>query len=208
MDGGSETVDSVLPPTVVRVVEPFVEAEGKPKFLAFTFNSGEAPYNFGPENITPVLMDGTRLPMATYAQLVREEKGRQRWRAFGLALGAFGRGMQASQEGQFSGTVNSNTGRQVGTFSGTETGSSRTAQMLAEQQTREDAAAVRERNVEEVAALGSILRTTTVESGKVAGGEVRFDWPKVLRKDGTYPVSLEVDAGGVIHRFAAKITKD
>ena len=74
-------------------------------------------------------------------------------------------------------------------------------------QTAADAAAIRQRNAEGMAALGDVLRTTTVDPGRAYGGRVLFVFPKEWRKDGQYPVSIEVAAGGVVHTFKATISR-
>ncbi len=58
-----------------------------------------------------------------------------------------------------------------------------------------------------MAALGDVLQTTTLDPGKVWGGRVLFALPKAWRKDGTYPITFEVNAGGVVHAFRANLTR-
>jgi hypothetical protein len=204
---GEELIDSAIAQTVVRVVEPSEWLEGRASVFVVTFNATDHPYNFGPENVSVILPDGTRQAMASFDALIREEKGRRRRRAFALALGAFGRGMSNAQAGQYNGTVYSNDGSRVATFSGTDQAAKAQADAYASAQTQSDANMIRERNAEGLAALGDVLRTTTVDPNKVVGGRVLFAFPKAWRKDGDYPVTVEVMAGGVAHSFRATITR-
>ncbi len=207
LNQGTETIDSVNPPTVVRVVEPDGWSKTRASVVVIAYNGSEEPFNFGPENVKIVLPDGTRVGMAPFERLVDEERGRKRGRAFALMLGAIGRGMQASDAGQYNGTVYSNSGRPIATFSGTDNGARAQAQAYANAETRANAEALRQRNAEGTAALGDVLQTTTIDPRKLWGGRVLFALPKSWRRNGTYPVTFEVTAGGMVHSFRANLTR-
>jgi len=95
----------------------------------------------------------------------------------------------------------------VATFSGTDQNARTNAQALAAQQDQADQQAIRQRNAEGMAALQLVLRTTTVDPGKVVGGQVLFALPKAWRKNGAYPIKLEISAGGMTHVISGNLTR-
>ena len=207
MAQGVESVDSILDFTVVRLFEPPDWTDDRPTFNVAAFNRSNDPFNFGTESVALVLPDGSRVPMITFDELVREERSAQRRRRFAAILGAVSRGMAASQAGQTSGTIYAPYGRPVATYSGTDQGAQLQAQSIANAQSAREAAALRERHAQELGAIADVLRTTTVDPGKAYGGRALFVAPKLWRKKGDYPAEIEVTAGGVVHRFKVQVSR-
>ena len=104
-EDGREVIDNQMPLSSARVLEPKLQQPKRSGLRVFILNASGKPLNFGPENITIRLPDGSAVPMKTYAQLMAEQKKREFWQAFTAAMNSMNRGFQASQAGYSTSTA-------------------------------------------------------------------------------------------------------
>src|SRR3954466_14400751 len=103
MESGVAAVDDTTAGSSVRLVQAEGDLKKRGSVGVVVMNHGEKPFNFGPENVTAKLADGTPVSVITYEQLVHEEKRRQTWAAVAAGLAAAGNSMSASSSGYYSG---------------------------------------------------------------------------------------------------------
>lgn len=219
---GQESIDDPQQDTVVRVLEPRASSEKQGLIAVAVLNRSGAPLNFGPENVTIKLDDGTVVPMLTYDELIHRQKKRETWQRIGLALGAAGRGSQAGQAGYSYGSGNYS-GQTYGTYGATPysartTGTVNTtiynpaeaaaAQAQTNAQTQRDAATLAENQSAARNQIAQVMQTTTVGPGQVFSGVAQYDIPKSVRKSKQpVPIILEVRAGNETHVFRGTLSK-
>jgi hypothetical protein len=85
MQSGIAAVDDSTPNSSVRLIQADGDLKKRGAIQILVMNQGDKPFNFGPENVTAKLADGTPVAIVTYEQLVKEEKRRETWRALPLA---------------------------------------------------------------------------------------------------------------------------
>lgn len=222
MHSGVASVDNSLPSSTIRLIQAEGDLKKRGSIQLLLMNHGQAPFNFGPENVTATLADGTPITIITYEQLVREEKKRQTWAAVAAGLNAFGNSMRASNSGYYSGTA-TYSGSTYGTFgstpyssnsygtatiSGYDYGRSHVAQSVANAQNQAMFARMADQNASRMEALKGYMRTTTVDPQQMFGGTVMFELPKSVHKGkGDVPVSFVVAISGEQHRFDAVLKR-
>ena len=123
MESGVAAVDDSTAGSSVRLIQAEGTLKKRGAIQVLVMNQGDKPFNFGPENVTAKLADGTPVAIITYEKLVREEKRRQAWRAVAAGLAAAGNSMSAASSGYYSGTAHYS-GNSFGTFGGTPYNSS------------------------------------------------------------------------------------
>lgn len=218
MINGSMSIDDSSPGSVVRVVNLVHPSENALEFMVFALNSAQEPFNLGPENVSIEMLDGSVAPALTYADMAAQERKRQKRQRFAMALAAMGRGMSAAGAGYQSGSVNySGTAYNqygttnfngTGTYSGYNAAAAQAAQANANAENARDIANMRERQEMRMAALDGYFRTTTIDPGKVDGGIVKFDIPKLVKSQPKgAPVVIVVTVNGETHRFGAIASK-
>jgi hypothetical protein len=210
MDYGVEMVESSLPMTSARLFEPEERAKKRVAVKVMVYNAGAVPLNFGPENVTVETVEGMAVAVIPYERLLKEEKNRQAWAMVGMALGAAGNSMSASQAGYNYGTVNAygNGGWATGTYSSYNGGQAYAAQSIANAQNQQMAARFQENKAAAFEALQANLRTTTVDPGEVFGGQITIELPPAVRKSKA-PVDLliRMRMGEEVHTFNAQVVR-
>lgn len=220
---GRKTVDDRTEATAARVIQPLDPLSKQGEFQVFVVNSGNAPFNFGPESVAVRLPDGTSIVMLTYDDLMRQQKRREGRRRFAAALGAMGRSMSASSAGYNYGSVNYS-GQSYGTYGGTPytansygmgnySGYNGAAAFAAQQQAnRDNQAELAQLEAEQAAArtqIGSYMKTTTIEPGQAFGGTLQFELPTALKSSKSpMPLTIEVRTGNETHIFQATFSKN
>lgn len=221
-DDGREVLDNSAPQSTVRILEP-LEAQPKQSGLAiFVLNTGSAPFNFGPENITIKLSTGATVAMLSYQELLKQQKRREAWQAIGASLAAAGRNMQASQAGYSYGTAtySGNTYGSFGstpfsantfgtaTYSGYNASAASAAQANANAINQQELQALQLRQAAARADLAQVMKTTTVQPGQVFGGTLQYVVPPAVRSSkAPIPVTLEVRVGDEVHTFEGTLSK-
>ena len=76
-EDGREVVDDATPTSSVRVMEPRQQTPKQSGFRVYVTNNSGKPFNFGPENITVRLQDGTAVAMLTYQDLMKQSRTSQ-----------------------------------------------------------------------------------------------------------------------------------
>ncbi|MFM5948644.1 MAG: hypothetical protein ACKOPM_05340 [Novosphingobium sp.] len=219
---GQELIADPLPETLIMILEPRPSSSKQASFAIGVVNRGGRSFNFGPENVTIRLVDGTVIAMLDYNELMRRQKKREGWQRFAMGFAAGSRGAAASQAGYttgtatYSGTTNGYYGttpynaysQGTATYSGYDSGKAYAAQAQANAQNAQDAETMRARQESERARIAEVMQTTTVYPGQLFTGIVQFDIPKSLRsKKASVPVVIEVRSGGEVHKFDATFTK-
>lgn len=218
MDGGIGAVDAHGSNSSVRLIQAEGELKKRGVLQVIVMNHGEKSFNFGPENVTAKLADGTPVAIVTYDQLLREEKKRQTWAAVAAGLAAAGNSMSAANSGHYSGTA-TYSGSTYGSFGSTpyrsntvgtatvtgyNAGQAQVAQSLANQQNQANFARMSEQNASKMQALKVNMRTTTVDPHQMFGGSVTFELPKSARKQkAEIPLTFVVLIEGQVHSFDA-----
>lgn len=204
MQNGIAAVDDSLPRSTVRVVQPDDDLKKRSSLQILVMNQGDKAFNFGPENVTATLSDGTPVPIITYDQLMHEEKKRETWRAVAAGLAAMNSGHSygtANYSGSTFGSFGSThySGYSSGTASVTTYNPGAAAvenQVIFDRLASTNAASREE--------LQANIRTTTVDPQQMFGGTVMFELPKEARASKTdVPVTFVVTIDGEQHRFAA-----
>jgi hypothetical protein len=219
MDAGLHAINSELPSSSARILQPDGDVRKRGSFSLAVFNAGPAPFNIGPENVTITFADGTPGIVIGYDRLVKEEKNRQMWMAIATGLGAAANSMSAAYAGNTSGTVNysgTTTGRYGSTtthgtasYSGYDAGAAQAAIANADAENHQRFAALAANGQAALEALKQNLRTTTVDPGGTAGGAIMFEVPKALRGSKTpLEMVIHVATGAETHDFAVTLASD
>ena len=222
MQSGVAAVDNSSPGSSVRLIQAEGDLKKRGSIQVLVMNQGVAPFNFGPENVTATLADGTVVLIITYEQLVREEKKRQTWAAIAAGFAAAGNSMSAANSGYYSGTARYS-GSTYGTFgstpyssttfgtatvSGYDSGRAQAAQSAANAQNQANFARMADRNASSMQALKAYMRTTTVDPQQMFGGTVMFELPKSAHKmKGDVPMSFVVTINDEQHKFEAVLKR-
>lgn len=222
MEAGVAAVDDTMPRSTVRLIQAEGDLKKRGSIQLLLMNHGDKPFNFGPENVSAKLVDGTPVTIITYEQLVREEKRRQTWAAIAAGLAAAGNSMNAANSGYYSGTA-TYSGSTYGSFgstsyhansfgtatvSGYDYGRAQAAQSAANAQNQATFARMAEQNAARMDALKAYMRTTTVDPLQMFGGTVMFELPKsVHRGKGDVPMTFIVSVDGEAHEFAATLKR-
>jgi hypothetical protein len=222
MESGVAAVDDTMPGSSVRLVQTDDDLKKRASVGVIVMNHGDKPFNFGPENVTAKLGDGTPVAIITYEQLVKEERRRQTWAAVAAGLAAAGNSMSASNSGYYSG-YGTYHGSTYGTFgstpysstttgtvmvSGYDQGRARAAQSIANAQNQATFARMTDQNTANMKALKAYMRTTTVDPQQIFGGSVIFELPKAARAAKTdVPIIFVVTVNGEEHRFDALLKR-
>ena len=222
MESGVAAVDDTTSGSTVRLIQSDDDLKKRGSIALLVMNHGDKPFNFGPENVSGKLADGTPVTIITYEQLVKEEKRRQMWMAIAVGLSAASNSMAAANRGYYSGTVNYS-GNTFGTFGGTpynsttfgtatvsgyNYGAAQAAQANANMQNQAMFANMAEQNAANLKALKAYMRTTTVDPQQMFGGSLEFELPKPARDSKTdVPVTFVVTINGEEHKFDAVLKR-
>jgi hypothetical protein len=222
MQGGVAAIDDSSSTSSVRLIQAEGDIKKRSSIELLVMNHGDKPFNFGPENVSARLADGTPVAIITYDQLVHEEKRRQTWRAIAAGLAAAGNSMSAASAGYYSGTA-SYSGTTYGslgstpynsstfgtaTYSGYNAGQAALAQSAANAQNQVIFSNMAEQNAASMEALKAYMRTTTVDPQQMFGGSVTFELPKQARDSKVdVPVMFMVTINGEEHRFDAVLKR-
>lgn len=222
MQSGIAAVDDSTAMSSVRLVQAEGDLKKRGQVQLLVMNQGDKPFNFGPENVTATLTDGTPIGIITYEQLVHEEKRRQAWRAVAAGFAAAGNSMAAANSGYYSGTA-TYSGSTFGsfgstpysantfgtaTYSGYNYGQAQAAQAIANAQNQATFDRMAQQNASNMQALKAYMRTTTVDPGQMFGGAVTFELPRVAQQSrDDLPVIFVVTINGEEHRFDAVLKR-
>lgn len=221
-EAGQEYIDDVKPGTVVRLIEPRPSSSKQGTIAIAILNRSGSALNFGPENVTIKLSDGSVVSMLDYNELMRRQKKREGWQRFAMAMAAGSRGAAASQAGNNYGTATysgysngiygstpyNSTTQGTATYSGYNGAQAYAAQAQANAQTQQDIEVMRANQNAQRAQIGRVMQTTTVSPGQVFGGIVQYDIPKPVRsKKVPVPIVIEIRAGSEVHTFRGTLTK-
>src|SRR5689334_14933235 len=69
MESGVAAVDDTTPSSTVRLIQPDDDVRKRASIALLVMNHGDKPFNFGPENVSAKLADGTAVLIITYEQL-------------------------------------------------------------------------------------------------------------------------------------------
>jgi hypothetical protein len=171
-------------------------------------NNGSDPITFGTEDITADSR-GRPLHVFTYEQLVRHEKIGAAFQRIGLGVSAGLRSAAAAQPSQtyVQGNVYSGYGLQpVARYSGVATtynpAETAAAQNAINAETRAQAEQMKAEAAPRMAEINSILRTTTIYPGQIAGGIVELNNTGMRQQ-----ITVHVDFGGEHHDFQFRMSK-
>jgi hypothetical protein len=208
MQNGIAAVDDSMPSSTVRIVQPDDDLKKRSSLQILVMNEGDRPFNFGPENVTATLADGTPVAIITYDQLLHEEKKRETWRAIAAGLAAMNSGQSygtanysGSTFGSVGGTPFTSYSSGTATVSTYDAGAAAVQNQIIFDRLASTNAASRE-------ALQANIRTTTVDPQQMFGGTVMFELPKAARSSKTdVPITFLVTINGEQHKFAALLRR-
>lgn len=222
MQDGVAAVDDSSAVSSVRLIQDDDEIKKRGSIELLVMNQGDKPFNFGTENVTAKLADGTPVTIITYERLVHEEKVRETWAAIAAGLAAAGNSMSAANSGYYSGTVHYS-GNTFGSFGGTpynsstfgsatvsgyNYGAAQAAQSAANAQNAAMFDRMAENNAASMQALKAYMRTTTVDPQQMFGGTVTFELPKEARESkADVPLTFVVTINGEEHKFNALLKR-
>jgi hypothetical protein len=216
MQSGIAAVDDTAATSSVRLVQAEDDVRKRSSIELLVMNHGDKPFNFGPENVSAKLADGTSVAIITYEQLVHEEKHREMWAAIAVGLGAAANSISAANAGYYSGTAHysgSSFGSVGGTsysatsygsasVSGYNAGQAQLAQSVANAENQANFDRLVSQNAGNMQALKAYMRTTTVDPQQMFGGSVMFELPKEARDSkADVPVTFVITINGEEHKF-------
>lgn len=227
---GQRAIVSKLNNTAIVVTPTSFESGGRMRVYVQTANRTEKKFDFDSENLTvrtESLAERKYLHVYTYDDLVAEERSRQAWAAFAIALSGVSNSIAASNAGYSytTGTYSGSYGGNIyspygpssygydGTYSGTYSGTtynpyiSQLAQQQATNQMTSQLTSIEAKSSSVIESLGnSILRYNTVYPNSICGGQVEIDAPTVDENKETF-LLLRLRTGNEIHRFKFKVHK-
>jgi len=197
---GVVAVDDETDTAKVRVIAPGNEVRQRGTVRVLVMNRSSRPFEFGPDQVSLILGDGTRLrPVSVEAM----EKGRILVERESHYAGIADRQNRNNLEGLAS---QSGGGPSVQTIAppsgGTTPGGARAATLGQDRTTDEELTP----GFETLNGIYQILIPLTVEPQKAWGGYYVFDVPKpVLARRTDQPLTILVRTGAEEHRFAAAL---
>lgn len=208
MQNGIAAVDDTMPKSSVRIVQPDDDMKKRSSIQILVMNQEDKPFNFGPENVTAMLADGTPVAIITYDQLMHEEKRRETWRAIAAGLAAMNSGhsygtanYSGSTFGSFGSTPYSSFSSGTATVSTYDPGAAAVQNRIIFDRMASTNAASRE-------ALKANIRTTTVDPQQMFGGTVMFELPKTARASKVdVPITFVVTIDSEQHKFDALLKR-
>lgn len=209
-DGRESTISAKTHIVVIALESSTIQNGTRANFIIAVRNGIDREINFSTENITAKLKSGIPGPDASmkvysYEELVREEKKRQAWAAFGAALQGMSESMNAANAGYsntygtYSGSAYSNYGTSAygyGSYSST------TYDYGAAQAARNAANARSEARLNQIAAEGRanlqslssiILKKQTIFPNDWHGGIVKIQMPQVGDSPNSFIVDVNVN---------------
>lgn len=212
LQNGSEAILSTVGQSVVAIVENPEPTNKRTSLYIATHNSGDQPYNFGPENVfamgRPASGEDVQISVLSHGELIKEQGRRNFWRKFGGALAAGASSTSAANSGNQMGTFSAHGNGQMvqGTYQYRDNAQAQAAQRQAQQDNREMMGNIEARNQAAISSINSNMRTTTVDPNGYFSGRVILELPKELRnvKQPT-PAAILVEAGNDKHLFAVRI---
>lgn len=186
------------------------EANGHVVLFVAVQNKTRRNVNLGVENVSAAA-GGAALRVFTYDELARKIQTGGMWQKFALAAGAGLRAGAAVQPARstFGGTYDGNgyrAGQYHGNFNGYSTTTDPTQQALAQSaitaDTRAQTASLDAQQNQKLAALQTILRTTTVQPGQMYGGIIELAKPRAPTI-----LSVGVAFGAEQHVFSFQVSR-
>jgi len=202
MQNGIAAVDDSTSGSSVRLIQPEGDLKKRGTLQVLLMNQGGKSFDFGSENVTGKLADGTPIAIIPYEQLAREERGRERWSAFGAALASMNSGRYtatANYRGSSFGNVGTTSYSGFSSGTATVSGYDATAAAIQNRQIFDNVASA---NAVSRQALQANIRTTTVDPQQTFGGTVTFELPKSVQQSaGDVPATFVVSISGEQHTF-------
>lgn len=208
---GNQYVDNAMTHSIARIVSiRDILPDKQSTFRVYIKNNSSLPISFGPDNIRISFPDGKLISMIPYEELEgrlrRDIKRRNFFAAMGGALSA------GSANGYTSGTFGysgaTSTGTQfngMGMYSGYDPALAQQQQQAAQRQNASTNAAIRAREASGAAALGGLIRKSTVGPGEGFGGIVAYEIPASIKRPTDAPVSVIIQVGSEEHRLSATL---
>jgi hypothetical protein len=202
MQDGIAAVDSSTAASSVRLIQPDAELKKRGVIQLLLMNQVDKPFNFGVENVSARLANGTPIAIIPYDQLAREEKGRRTWRRIAAGLASMNSGQytaRADYSGSSFGTIGTTPYSGFSSGSATVSGHDPVAAAVENRQIFNNLAA---KNAAGLEALQENIRTTTVDPQQLFGGALTFELPKSVHQGkGDVPASFIVTIEGEQHKF-------
>jgi hypothetical protein len=195
---GVQAADEVTATAKVRIVAPGNPVRERGTVRVLVMNLGSAPFEFGPDDVTLTLGDGTTLKPVPVDTM---EKGRvlvERERRYAGAADFRNRNNLAPLAGQAAG------GATVQSRAAVPSGADASASTTLGQDRSSDERLTP--GFETIDAIYQILVPLTVEPNRAWGGYYVFDMPKDVRtRKSDQPLTIAVRTGDEVHRFAATL---
>nr|DAG38733.1 MAG TPA: Prokaryotic membrane lipoprotein lipid attachment site [Caudoviricetes sp.] len=227
---GQRAIVSKLKNTAIIVVPNSFKSGERMRVYVQTANRTNEKFDFDSKSVsadTGSLVERKVLRVYTYDDLVAEERSRQAWAAFAIALSGVSNSIAASNAGYSytTGTYSGSYGGNIyspygpssygydGTYSGTYSGTtynpyiSQLAQQQATDKMTSQLMSIESKSNSVVESLGnSILRYNTVYPNSICGGQVEIDAPTVNEKEEIF-FWLDIETGADVHEFKFKVHK-
>ena len=182
---GLHAVDARTERALVRIVAPGLEIDERGTIRVLVMNLGDEPFEFGPDDVTLTLADGSELKHMPFAEYER---------AYGII----------TREQNKMAAVNMQTRNSLSSIGAMPSGSNATPADSG------DVASVSQRANETelpgsrtLDAMYEVLMPETVEPEAASGGYLVFEMPEQARAaKSDIPLTISVRTGGEEHRFA------
>jgi hypothetical protein len=192
---GVEAADEVTPIAKVRVLTPGNEVNERGTVRVLVMNLGSRPFEFGPDQVSVTLGDGTVLAPASVDAM---EKGRtlvERESRYAGAVDFQNRNNLQELANQTSG------GASAAGPAGSPAAGSVDSPALAQDNRTEDSLLP---GAGTLNAIYQLLVPLTVQPQRAWGGYYVFDLPKAeFNRKADQPLTIVVRTGGEVHRFSA-----
>jgi hypothetical protein len=202
MQNGIAAVDDSTSGSSVRLIQPEGDLKKRGTLRVLLMNQSAKAFDFGSENVSGHLADGTPIAIIPYEQLAREERSRERWRAFGAALASMNSGRYsatANYNGSSFGSIGSTSYSGFSSGTATVSGYDPTAAAIENRRIFDNVASA---NAVSREALQANIRTTTVDPQQTFGGSVTFELPKSVQQAASdVPATFVVTISGEQHIF-------
>jgi hypothetical protein len=195
---GLHSLDINTDKTMMRVISPGARITKRGTVRVLLINRGQQPFEFGPDQVSLVLPDGTELAEVPVNIFDKGEKLVEREvRIAGATDRAAKAGLAAAAEAASSGLT-------VGTVSGRGLDGADVRSQSLRHDSLEDALP----GARLLGGLNHVLRPLTVGPNEAWGGYLVFDMPKALQKGRTdQPLTIVIRTGREVHRVRAVLDR-
>jgi hypothetical protein len=197
---GLHAVDEKTQNALVRVIAPGLKIDKRGTIRVLVMNLGTEPFEFGPDDVSLTLADGSELKQVPLKEFARGYSIIKRGRDRAAAVDMQNRNMLSTLGGQ------TQSGMTAPGGAPTPAGSTPDVTDVNSISRRTDENLLR--GSKDLDMISQVLMPDSVAPQKAAGGYLVFELPKEARAAaGDLPLTIAVRTGGEVHRFAGRLER-